>query len=92
MAVTATSRYASGTITVVEDPQRGQHQAIIPADPVDRSFAFTFYQFTDGDTVDMLGYQFFGAGQLWWMLADLNPEILDWNNVAVGTVLRVPYV
>lgn len=92
MAVSATSRYASGVITVVDDPQRGQHQAIIPAAPVDRAFAFTFYQWADGDTVDMLGYRFFGTGQLWWMLADANPEILDWHNVPVGTVLRIPYV
>lgn len=92
MAVNATSRYAEGTISVVDDPQRGQHQEVVPGPAVDRSFAFTFYQVTDGDTVDMLGYTFFGAGQLWWMLADANPEIIDWNNLPVGAVLRVPYV
>lgn len=92
MAITTGSRYASGTIIVVDDPQRGQHQAVVPEPPTDRSFAFTFYQITDGDTIDMLGHRLFGAGQLWWMLADANPEILDWNAVPPGTVLRVPYV
>lgn len=92
MTINSASRYAESTITVVDDPQRGPHQTVVVAPPVDRSFAFTFYQVEEGDTADMLGYRFFGAGRLWWMLADANPEILDWNDLPFGTVLRVPYV
>lgn len=84
------SRYASGTVSVVDDPVRGQHQALDPAPPADRTFAFTFYQVTLDDTVDMLAYQFIGKGQYWWMIADCNPEILDWNDLQPGTILRIP--
>lgn len=92
MAILPSSRYASSTITVVDDPLRGPHQAVNVAPPVDRSFAFTFYQTEYGDTPDMLGYRFFGRGQLWWLLADANPEIMDWHALPVGTILRIPSV
>lgn len=86
------SRYASSTITVVEDPLRGTHQAVTVLPPPERSFAFTYYQVVAGETVDMLADRFMGQGQYWWMIADANPEILDWNDLPTGTVLRIPYV
>lgn len=86
------SRYASGTLSVVDDPVRGEHQALILPAPTEVTFTFTFYQWAADDTVDMLGFQFMGKGQYWWMIANANPEILDWNNVATGTVIRIPSV
>jgi hypothetical protein len=38
----------------------------------------------------MLAEQFLGKGQYWWMIADCNPEILDWNDLQVGTIIRIP--
>jgi phage tail protein X len=85
------SRYASGTLSVVDDPVRGSHQALNPAPPTEKIIQFTFYQVAVDDTIDMLAYQFMGKGQYWWMIADANPEILDWNNIPVGTIIRIPY-
>ena len=92
MSISNDSRYATASVVTVEDPVRGTHQALAVAPPQARSFNFTFYQVVEGDHVDMLAYQFFGKGQLWWMLADANPEITDWNFLTPGTMLRVPYV
>jgi hypothetical protein len=86
------SRYASSTVVVVDDPVRGKHQAINVEPPPERTFAFTYYQVTAGETIDMLADRFMGNGQYWWMLADANPEILDWNNLTPGVIIRVPYV
>lgn len=90
--ISPTSRYANSTVSVVHDPLRGLIQVMNVEPPADRTFAFTFYQVVQGDTVDSLAYTMFGQGQLWWILADANPEILDWHSLAPGTVLRVPYV
>lgn len=86
------SRYASSTVTVVDDPVRGQHQAINVLPPPERTFSFTYYQVAFGETIDMLAYRFMDDGSYWWMIADANPEILDWNNLSPGTILRIPYV
>lgn len=89
--ITATSRYASAAIDIVKD-SRGQHQSVSVPPRQDQAFTFTFYQVRDGDTVDFLAYRFFGKGTLWWMLADANPEVIDWTKMAVGMILRIPNV
>lgn len=90
--ISATSRYANAVVTVVDDTQRGQHQSINPQGLADRTFNFTFYQVDADDTVDWLSYLFFDDGTLWWLLADANPEILDWQNLVPGTIIRIPNV
>lgn len=92
MTVQPDSRYASGTLSVVNDPVRGTHQALVLPAPVETVFNFTFYQWAVDDTVDMLAYQFMGKGQYWWMIANANPEIIDWLNVPTGTIVRIPSV
>lgn len=87
--ITATSRYASSAVTLVED-DRGLHQSVnIPA-PTDRAITFTYYQVEATDRIDMLAFRLYGTGQFWWVLADANPEILDWQNLTPGTILRIP--
>lgn len=86
------SRYASGTLSVVDDPVRGQHQSLSLAPVTEQTIQFTYYQTTADDTIDMLAYSFIGKGQYWWMIANANPEILDWNELVPGTVIRIPYV
>lgn len=90
--INATSRYANAVITVVDDPQRGTHQSVNPQALADRTFAFTYYQVDSEDTVDWLAFRFFDDGTLWWILADANPEIIDWQNLVPGTVIRIPNV
>lgn len=92
MSVNSTSRYTTAEVLTVDDPMRGKHQALAVPAPGVRQFNFTFYQVVEGDTVDNLAYRFFDKGQLWWLIADANPEILDWTTLKAGTVLRVPYV
>jgi nucleoid-associated protein YgaU len=92
MTFSPDSRYTTATVTVVDDPLRGQHQSVDPASPTDRTIQFTFYQVDADDTADSLAYDLLGKGQYWWMIADANPEILDWNNLVPGTVLRIPSV
>jgi len=63
---------------------------IVPARPTAYWFDFTYYSLKAGDRLDLLATDLFGDGTLWWKIADANPEILDWTDLKVGTVLRLP--
>lgn len=53
-------------------------------------FGFTYYQIVDNDTVDDISYRVLGDGQLWWKIADINPEILMWDQLTPGQIIRIP--
>jgi nucleoid-associated protein YgaU len=87
--ISATSRYNTATLDVVTD-ERGTHQVAIPQPPQESVVTYTYYQFEEYDTADRIAEEVFGDGRLWWKIADANPEILDWRNIPVGTVIRLP--
>lgn len=49
------------------------------------------YIWTDTDRPDILASRFFNDPQSWWIIADVNPEIMDWSKVSSGTAIRIPY-
>jgi phage tail protein X len=63
---------------------------IVPSSPSDYTFTYSPYQFTGADRLDNLANSFYGDPAAWWSIADANPEILDWSNVAPGTIIRIP--
>lgn len=87
--ISANSRYVNQTVDVVTDA-RGTHQAISEVDPISGVINFTYYQVAEYDTPDKLAYETLGDGRLWWMIANANPEILDWTSLKVGTIIRIP--
>ena len=58
--------------------------------PRSHEIAFTFYIIREGDRADLLAQRFLGKPSLWWILARANPEILDWFDLKVGTIIRIP--
>ncbi|MFI6512974.1 LysM peptidoglycan-binding domain-containing protein [Streptosporangium sp. NPDC050855] len=56
------------------------------------SFRFTEYIVKEGDRVDLIAFRNYGDAGLWYMIADANPEILDWMTVSPGMKLRLPNV
>lgn len=90
--IAADSRYVTATITTGVGPAGDTRQEMRPAFPQDRFIAYTFYRVVEGERVDTIAYDFFGRADLWWRLADANPEIIDWFDLPPGSVLRVPNV
>lgn len=84
------SRYASATITTAVGPDEGTRQEMRPAFPKARVISYTDYRVTGADRVDTIAFNFYGNAQYWWMIADANPEIMDWLNLQPGDVIRVP--
>ena len=87
--ISATSRYVNATLDVITD-ERGTHQVVEVPQPENTVITYSYYQIAEFDTVDRLADTVLGDGRLWWRIADANPEILDWSDVPVGTVIRMP--
>lgn len=87
--ISPNSRYADRTVQAVAygDTTR---LTIIESAPAVKTFNFTYHQVSVLDSVDGLAHSYYGDGTLWWRIADANPEILDWFDLPVGAVLRIP--
>jgi phage tail protein X len=87
--INSDSRYSTATIATIQT-RTGSRQTVIVQDPAERVISYTNYLVRDGDRIDQLATTFLGMSKLWWMIADANPEIVDWLVLPRGTLLRIP--
>jgi hypothetical protein len=58
---------------------------------LDDSSTFTYYQVKDLDRLDHLAFEWLGDSRLWWVLMDLNSEVLtDSVILPTGTYIKLP--
>lgn len=88
--ISSTSRYTSAIIDTAVGPDGNTRQEMRAAFPKSRRISYTNYRVTDADRIDSIAYEFYGNAQLWWLIAEANPEILDWMDLEPGEVIRVP--
>ena len=88
--INADSRYTTATITTGAGSDGETRQEMRVAFPRPKSVSYTYYRVVDGERIDTIAHDFFGRADLWLMLADVNPEILDWFDLPPGSVIRVP--
>ena len=53
---------------------------------------YMVYTWNQGDRLDNLAMKYYGHPERWWIILSHNPEIIDINNIAPGTKLRLPRV
>lgn len=87
--ILADSRYQTSVLITV-DAGETTRQEMRVALPTGREVSYTFYRTDSGDRPDLLADDFLGDPNLWWVIADINPEVMDWTELPVGTVIRVP--
>lgn len=90
MTVSADSRYAGNVITPVTDAAGVTRPTILPRTPSDKVYRIIYYTWRMSDRPDTVAYRFFGNERYWWLIADVNPEIINWFSVPAGTVVRIP--
>ena len=90
MGIAADSRYVGAVITTATGPDGSTRQEMRTAFPRARVISYTYERLREGDRVDTLAFKHYGKASLWWMIADANPEIIDWFAVEPGTILRIP--
>ena len=83
------SRYVKNPIVLLST-SRGSIVTIAPVAPQPRLVEYTYIRLEEGDRLDLMALRLYGDERFWWKIADANPEILDWTDLAVGTILRVP--
>lgn len=88
--ISANSRYATSTLVPATNLVGNDILAITFHQPTNTSIRYQFHVVTGSDTIDGLAYKIFGDGTLWWVIANLNPEILDFSALPVGQMIRVP--
>ena len=93
MAVYADSRYYASTTGYVKLTGDGDKKPILFYTP-DNLTNISYYQhvYVNGESLDQIAYKYLGRPELWWAIVEYNPEVVDFFNIAPGTVLRVPRV
>lgn len=89
--IDADSRYSQSTIVPVT--VRSQIRfVIVPSEQQPFTFNYQFYQVLEGDRIDNIAFKFYGDPLRWWVIADANPQRLDWSSLIPGELIRVPTV
>lgn len=90
MPISADSRYVTASITTGKGRGGDTRQEMRVAFPRSRVITYTFYRVLDQDRIDTIAHKYYGRGDLWWIIADANPEIMDWMDLEPGMIIRVP--
>ena len=88
--ITAESRYRDSLVVNVAKPDGTDVQVITPSSATAYTFNFIYYIASAGDRIDTIANAFYGDPTQWYVVADANPEILDWSVIDPGTLLRIP--
>lgn len=90
MAIDITSRYQRNTTALVPDRAGNLQLAIMPRRPDAQTLRVTDYRWRTSERVDDVAARYYGSESSWWMFAEANPSILDWNQVQAGQQILVP--
>ena len=90
MTIYFDSRYADGIYFKAVDSRTSKVQQTVFRSWPEYSQSFFFYNWVEGDRIDLLAKHFLGKTDSWWEIMDLNPEVLNPFEIAPGTQLRIP--
>jgi nucleoid-associated protein YgaU len=91
MAISIYSRYADNQVIPITNASGVTKSTIIIKPPNKPTvYGISTYTWQLGDQIDYLSFSAYGDETQWWRIADANPEILFWNNIAPGAQVRIP--
>jgi hypothetical protein len=62
--------------------------SVVP--PITTGMRYQTYAVLEGDRVDLLAYRMYGDPQLWWLIANANPEVFFPDDLVAGAIIRLP--
>jgi nucleoid-associated protein YgaU len=89
--ISTNSRYKTATLTT-EEVDGKSIIYIIPPTPQVTVFQYSYYTITFADRIDSIANTYLGNPVLWYLIANVNPQIMDWLNLQPGTVIRIPQI
>lgn len=84
------SRYVNSKLVTVEKTNGAQAVVVTPSDATSFTFTYTYYSVTGSDRIDTIANAFYGDPTKWWKIGDANPEIMKWDKIPPGMILRIP--
>lgn len=93
MTIYSGSRYSDAIVDYFTKEEYGPATPVViyKFDSLKRVSYFT-HIYTTGETLHGLSQKYFRRPDLWWAIAEYNPEVVDFTNIASGTLLRIPSV
>jgi hypothetical protein len=91
MAIVSGSRYENSIVDYFKKEENGNTYPIVfySFDSL-TNVSFSLHTFIEGETLQGLSNQYYNRPDLWWAIAEYNPEITDFINIPAGTELRIP--
>lgn len=86
------SRYADGVVVRSFDARKSSYGVTLFRQFPEGVSEFYYYTWTQRDRIDLVANEFLGDPNLWWVIMDYNPEIVNPLDIPLGTVLRIPGV
>lgn len=91
MAVLPGSRYTNSQVTQILMPDGSVRATLQRVPPVPRKITHITLTVDAGtDRADTIAQRVFGSDDLWWAVADANPERFWWDDLPPGIPVRVP--
>lgn len=93
MTIYVGSRYENDTVDRVRTPSGEHIPTVYHSDPPDfQVFGYGVHVAQIGDRFDRLAAEHLGDPELYWAIANANPELFYPDEIPPGTVLRIPRV
>lgn len=89
--ISSKSRYANSKI-VTQSVNGKDVRYITPSAGQSFTFQFNYYVINGSDRIDNIANAFLGDPQQWHLIADANPQVMQWFNLVPGTVIRIPRI
>lgn len=83
------SRYETSDVVPVADAS-GVYRATIITSRTVTAGEYSTYRVRMGDHIEALAFTAFGDAELWWQIADANPELDYPDELTPGALLRIP--
>ena len=84
------SRYATGRLAKTIDARSGLPNATVFRQFPTATSTFFYYTWTQRDRIDVVAHNLLGDPNLWWLIMDYNPEVINPFDIPIGAVLRIP--
>jgi nucleoid-associated protein YgaU len=90
MTIFTGSRYAGQAVVSVPVNAAGATSRTVYGPKATFPARFTYYMTKLGDRYDLIANQVYGRPDLWWQIADANPEIFFPDDLISGAIIRIP--
>jgi hypothetical protein len=90
MTVASGSRYQGQTPVVIPSSGTAPSSTAVFRLNSGLPTSFQYYQVQMWERFDTIAFRVLGRSELWWMIADANPEVIYPDQLAAGMIIRIP--